>query len=272
LPVIIFCYLLSLSAKLILIKLGIFGYNADAASLSSSASIRQYLTIFEMLGELTLIVISIHYFTLQSPGKFLRNLLVGIVLFETLFGFLSGFKSAVVIPSLTVGVCYYYCKNRINIKIMFTATLLLFIAYAVVEPYRLARNENKDFLNTSLQSIAKTFYNTASVGLSSQEPSVSEVPVLVQIITRSSLTYIGSLGIEYIDKNELPEGSPNFLQDIFLSPLYSFVPRFLWESKETRRHGQWYLKEVMGVQSSDTSVGMGPITYLYLAGSWFAVI
>jgi len=85
------------------------------------------------------------------------------------------------------------------------------------------------------------------------------------------MTYIASLGIEFADTRPLPAGSPAFLQDIFLAPLYAVVPRALWESKEGSRHGLWYYREVMGIEQGETSVGMSPFTYLYFAGGGLAV-
>ena len=85
------------------------------------------------------------------------------------------------------------------------------------------------------------------------------------------MTYIASLGIEFADTRPLPAGSPAFLQDIFLAPLYALVPRALWESKEGARHGLWYQNEVIGIEGDTTSVGMSPFTYLYFAGGALAV-
>ena len=85
------------------------------------------------------------------------------------------------------------------------------------------------------------------------------------------MSYIASLGVEYEDSGKRSENAPEFLKDIFLSPLYAIIPRALWEGKETSRHGQWYNQEVIGISDSGTSVGMSPITYLYFAGNWLAV-
>jgi hypothetical protein len=144
----------------------------------------------------------------------------------------------------------------------------------VIEPYRSSRDEKNVLSATSLVSIVNTFASSISESLGSESNNSykSEASAPLAIVARMSMAYIASLGVEYQDTRQLPDDSPSFLKDIFISPLYAIVPRVLWSGKESARHGQWYLQEIMGYRDITTSsVGMGPITYLYFAGGWLAV-
>jgi hypothetical protein len=47
----------------------------------------------------------------------------------------------------------------------------------------------------------------------------------------------------------------------------AFVPRFIWQNKPVYSRGVWFNQEVRGRWNDDrTSVGMGPIGFLYMAG------
>jgi hypothetical protein len=79
-------------------------------------------------------------------------------------------------------------------------------------------------------------------------------------------------GIEFAERWQvLPEGSPAFLKDILLSPVYSVIPRFLWGDKPINNVGVWYTQVVMG-QPTTSSTAMYPVTYLNFAGGIVAVI
>ena len=263
-----------LLVRLSMITFGVFGYSTSGAGLEATASFRQYLSTIELLSKFILLAISLHYFSSPSPDRTTKRLLILVVVFEIAFGFLSGMKSSVVMPVVLVGICYYYCNNKLNMKLVPIAIILLLLAYTVIEPFRAARYEDKSFTNTSLASIVTTFINSISesVGPETNRTNISEASAPLAILARSSMVYISSLGVEFKDTGQLPDNSPAFLKDIILSPLYAVVPRALWGGKESSRHGQWYVQEVMGFhENNTTSVGMSPFTYLYFAGGWLAV-
>jgi hypothetical protein len=273
---VIISLLFILAIRLSMINLGIYGFSTDGDSLVAASSFRQYLVSLELLSRFILIVISLQFFSLSSPDRFTKRLLLAIVFIEIFFGFLSGFKSAVSMPVITVGVSYYYCTNKLNFKFILLAIILLLLAYAIIEPFRNARANDRSFSSTSLRSIANTIISTATESLASgSSKSASETTgfsVPLAVLARSSMAYVASLGIEYKDSGRRSENAPQFLADIFLSPLYAFVPRALWANKEMARHGQWYVQEVMGfADNTTTAVGMSPFTYLYFAGGWCAV-
>jgi hypothetical protein len=58
-----------------------------------------------------------------------------------------------------------------------------------------------------------------------------------------------------------------------LAPILAYLPRAIWQSKPSYSRGVWFNQEVRGHRNDEvTSVGMGPIGYLYMAGGIVAVV
>ena len=268
LPVLV---LVSLGSRLIQIRLGVYGYSSDWDLLIETESIRQYLSMADGLGKLALVVASLRRYSPAPSGRE-KAWFAGILAYELFFGFLSGFKTEVVMPLVIVGLCKYLRRGHLPWRWVVLAAVAVFAAYAVIEPFRAARYQEAAFRGTSLTSIAETMLAAAVAGPEGFA-GAEQTGTAMQFLSRTSVTYVASLGIEFADTRPLPEGSPAFLRDIVLAPLYAFVPRVLWESKETARHGIWYRVAVMGFSGANetTSVGMSPFTYLYFLGGGLAV-
>jgi hypothetical protein len=185
------------------------------------------------------------------------------------FGFLSGFKSQVAMPLVIAGVCMYMRRGRLPWRWVILVPVAISAAYAVIEPFRAARYQDKAFEGTSLTYIAKTMKESYTGGDASH--SAEEPGTTLLFLARSNYLQIGSLGIEYADSRPVPDSAPNFLLDIFLSPIYAVLPRGLFEFKPLSNLGTWYRIEVMGIIGGHTSIAMGPFTYLYFAGGVIAV-
>jgi hypothetical protein len=261
------CIAISLIARLLTIKLGLYGYSSTYDQLIAGAAYREYLTMAESLGKLALVVVAMKCFS--SPRSALSNLLLlGLVLgYEVAFGFISGFKSAVVVPFIIVGIVYYTQRNRLPLWLIPTVIVVIMAAYAVIEPYRGAsRGGDAGFDGTNPVSMVSTIIS-ASANDAGGRP-----PTWLRILARTNLTYVASLGIEYAANNDLPEGSPEFLDDILLSPAHALVPRLFWVSKSLNNSGLWYANQVMGINGDSGSFAMSPFTYLNFAGGPLAVI
>lgn len=270
---IVACLLACLGSRLLLIALGIYGYSSDPARLAETASYRQYLVLAESLGKLALFLVAMDHYNPERPSGNAK-LLAALLGFELFFGFLSGFKSAVAMPFVILGVSHYLMRGRIPWRIVSVLPLAIVAAYYVIEPFRLARYSDDDFRGTDMGAIASTMVNAALADREAgADLEVGETAGTgLALLARASLTEVASLGIGYADTTPLPPGSPAFLKDIFLAPLYAVVPRAIWSSKEMSRHGLWYVQEVMGIHDLNTAVGMSPFTYLYFAGGGAAVV
>lgn len=268
-PVFYALLIISLIARLLAIKMGVYGYSSTYDQLIAGASYTQYFGMAESLGKLALVGVALQCFA--SPRSTLadRKLLWLVLGYEVAFGFLSGFKSAVVMPFIIVAIVYYSQRNRFPQWLIPAVLVGLMAAYAVIEPFRAARNENAGFVGTSLGSIVSTMTSASSVNADAGGERASTA---LSIFARFNLTYIASLGIEYAaNNNELPAGSPEFLGNIFLAPAHALIPRFLWDSKPLETTGLWYTNQVMGLDFY-SSTAMSPFTYLNFAGGPLAVI
>lgn len=263
------CLAISLIAKLWAIKLGVYGYSSTYDQLIAAAAYTQYFYLVDSLCKLALVGVALQCFATLRTSRADRRLLWLVLGYEVVFGFISGFKSAVVMPFIIVGIVYYSQRNRFPRWLVPAVVVGLMAAYAVIEPFRAARNEDAGFVGTSLGSIVSTMTSDSSVNA---DDGGERASTALSILTRSNTTYIGSLGIEYAaNHSELPAGSPEFMADIILAPVHALIPRFLWESKSLQNIGLWYTQEVMG-RGHFSSTAMSPFTYLNFAGGPLAVI
>ncbi|RUQ32311.1 MAG: hypothetical protein EKK68_06835 [Candidatus Competibacteraceae bacterium] len=252
--------------RLYAIRLGVYGYGSSVQRLEEAAAFTQYISIAGSLGKLALVLAALQYF---KPGAKWRETgwLWGITCIEVVFGLMSGFKSAVAMPFFIIGVCQYLRTGKLPRNWIIFMMIAIFAAYAVIEPFRAERNRESGELS-SVTAIS----NALMRGITNSKPVDDDSgSTTLSIASRMNLSYIGSFGIEYADAlPELPEGSPAFLENILLAPAHAVVPRFLWESKPLGTLGLWYNQVVMG-NTHFSSTAMGPFTYLYFAGGYWAV-
>jgi hypothetical protein len=220
------------------------------------------------LGQLALVGVALQCFASPRYALSDRLLLWLVLSYEVAFGFLSGFKSAVVMPFVIVGFVYYSQRNRFPRWLIPAVVVGVMAAYTVIEPFRTARNEDAGFVGTSLSSIATKLIDASNLGAGDGGGYASTG---LSLLSRLNLTYIASLGIEYAASGELLVDSPEFLRDIVLAPAHALVPRVLWDNKPLGTLGLWYTKQVMG-RDIYSSTAMGPFTYLNFAGGPVAVI
>jgi hypothetical protein len=259
----------ALTARFIAIRLNVYGYSADIGSLEESAGVRQFLTIADGGGKAALLLVALAAFGPNARSDSKAGL-IGLLLVEIGFGFLSGFKSQVVMPIVIVTIAYYVQRGRIPRFALPMIALAIVGSYQVIQPFRALKYEDSAFRATSVISISEALVRAQGA------PGASEgdaVDTFFQTASRQHGTYVASFGIEYADDvPELPADAPKFIQDILLTPLYAIIPRAFWPDKPAGGIvGKWYRMEVMGIDD-ETSVGMSPLTYLYLGGGYIAVL
>jgi len=258
--------LVSLVARLAQIKLGVFGYSSSYDRLVELGSVTQYLAMGASLGSVALVVASLDLFS-DRPRPSARLWFALVVVVEVVLGLLSGFKSAVAMPFVIVGVCKYLRSGRLPLVWVAWFVMAIVLAYAVIEPFRAQSNLDPSFQATSIVEILDNF--VASGG--QQEKHDAKAPLWLSMLARSSYGHIGSLGVSFRDeRDELPEGSPKFMRNLLLAPAYAFVPRLIWPSKPLGNLGLWYTQVVIGLNHF-SSTAMGPVTYLYFAGGALVV-
>jgi hypothetical protein len=254
--------------RLLTIRLGLYGYSASPEGRELAEAYTQYLGMAGELGKVVLVAVSLATF----QGKGSRWLLLVLLVAETIFGILSGFKSAVIMPLIVVGLCAYAVRGRLPAILLPSIVIGTFVAYALIEPFREARFKEFDFDSTSVHSIVDTFVASRDAVYDRAGPDGPVATTTGSLFLRLSDVATAANGIEFAERWQvLPEGSPAFLEDILLSPLYGVVPRLLWEDKPINDLGVWYTQVVMG-QGTTSSTAMYPVTYLNFAGGVTAVI
>lgn len=260
-------FVISLTARLVQIRLGIFGYSSTYDQLIAMASVTQYLAMGSGLGKLALVLAALQFFGKTNSTKAMKWF-YGFLALEVFFGLLSGFKSSVVMPFVIAAFCQYLQTGRSSKYWIIWVLIGMSAAYAMIEPFRAARNENSAFRGNSLDSIVSTMIGASGTGVGN---TTEQAGILLSVASRTNLSYIASFGIEFADNHpSLPAGSPEFLGDLFLAPLHAWVPRLIWDSKPIGTLGLWYNQVVMGM-SNFSSTAMGPFVYLYFAGGFIAV-
>lgn len=261
---------IGVASLLVQITLGIFGYSRDSVAALASVGIQQYLGLGSALVPFTLLVLALQFFSGGSGGRKPVVMLVIVLVFSVFSGFLSGFKSQVVMPILIVGLAYYVVHQRLAKWVLPIGLVLLFSAYSVIEPFRLARNDDSNFQSQSFFYIYESMFSPNDPYR--EHHAIDSAGKIAHFVNAQFVIPIWSEGLRYFSENEgLPEGSPDFLRNILIAPLLAVVPRVVWPDKPQSLEGNWFYVKVLG-HSGSTSVSISGVTSLYFAGGWFAVL
>ncbi len=254
-------------------KLGVFGYSADTSNLEKTINIRTYLQMINNVGSVIMLVLSMAVYSRQYQYNLLiKVIFIVFLLWMITLGFLSGFKSQVIMPVIIVGVSQYVMTGKIPYHWIVMCLAMVILAYAIVEPFRYLRYHSAKFDNQSPVSIVTTVFEAATVDNSGHAFTSTDISLWDKNLGRYDLTTFTAQAITYRDRYDLPNNAPNFAKDIILAPLNAFVPRFIWPSKRRENVGSWFNIEVLQApRSSLTSVAMGPVAYAYFCGGGIAV-
>ncbi len=106
-------FAVSLVARLVQIRLGVYGYSSTYDQLINLGSVTQYLSMASGLGKLALVLAALQFFR----RKYSRSAMFwfySLMAAEILFGFLTGFKSAVIMPFVIAAFCQYLQTGRFS--------------------------------------------------------------------------------------------------------------------------------------------------------------
>jgi hypothetical protein len=260
-PALIAIAVISRAAQL---KLGVLGYAADVEALYEHSSLTMLLTRGSDLARLALVLVALR--TFGKRGSRDRPLLIALLIFEMLFGFVLGFKGRVVAPFLTVAVCAYAVRGRVPWSMAIGGVAALAAAYVVIEPFRLLRYADPNFDGRSISYLV-TSLRRAQVLVdekSSRQFLTNEAGDITAMRTNSALDV--AVVRRFVDTHGVPADAPPFLSNLIFSPIHAVVPRVVWKSKPLQNIGVWYAQTVWKQENSLNSLGMTPFGYLYFAG------
>ena len=255
-------------SRLLQVQLGVFGYSATSYErLIEAGAYTQYLAMGSSLGKASLLLAALVFFSEKPNSRADMAWFYGLIGLEIGWGLLSGFKGQAVTPIIIIAICQYLVTSRFDKKWLVYFAIMYSVAFAIIQPFRSARNADQNFTGTSIEEIVTTMKGAQDLNLQS---SSDAVPFALSIASRSNLTWIGSFGLEFADSGLTSADAPKFLENIIMAPLHAWIPRFIWNDKPLSNIGLWYNQVVMGM-SHFSSTGMGPVTYLYFAGGGIAV-
>lgn len=255
---------ISVFARILAIYLGIFGYAQDPNARIIYSSLDIPLNMLGDLGKFCLLIISLAYFGLENNKKFKRTFIT-ILIIELLFGILSGMKIGLMLPFIIPIIAYYIINKRLKKIFVLYFFTSVFVAYAIIEPFRVLRDFDPNFKSTPgyiLSTFTEAYSLSQAIGFAKSEFSEN---VLLSAFMRSNYIIEIAKAKEYDDKVGLKEGDPDFKGFLFTAPLLAYVPRALWSGKPDQRIGNWFTKEVWG-WDIESSTGMTPFGFLYFAG------
>jgi hypothetical protein len=256
------------------INLGAYGMLSTFETRARHADIQQFLNLALAAGTLSYFLILLRYFErrLQRRANSLESALVMFMIsMHVFFGALAAFKGQIVFPFVIAGFAYFLVTRHMPKRFFALAIISLILAYAVIEPYR----SYLGALQQPPSSVAEAAraLNTA-ISMRSEFTHDSDVSRAEAIASRFDLAGMTALAVDYVDNDRLQASNRQEFQDsILLAPILAFVPRAIWQSKPSYSPGVWFNQEVRGRwENESTSVGMGPIGYLYMTGGVVAVV
>jgi hypothetical protein len=264
-------YIVSVLSRLVMIRLGIFGYTGEESARVEYLEYAQALGVLGSLGIAVLIALAMASFARKEAGGNSVPVYLLILAIEAAFGVLGGSKGAVVLPFVFVGVSYYLVQRDVSPTLIILSFMMLVLAYILVQPYRVARFTDPTFDSQNVVYLASGVVRFISLYGTYSENWLGGI--LLEILGRFQLTGVGSKGIAYMDEVGLTDEDPRFVWRLLISPLLAFIPRIAWPSKPEEEIGGWYTSVVLGLPDLfETSTAMGPVTYFYFLAFWPGVM
>ncbi|MER8701681.1 hypothetical protein [Mesorhizobium sp. M1273] len=246
---------------------GIFGFAGSGEARQANVDFLEILNIGMSGGALSLFLLLTHCFRVRAEGQSavtLSVLCASLLFVSVAFGAISGFKSQIVMPFVLLTMARFVATRQISLVYISLGFVAMILAYNVIEPYRVYLNNNSVVGTRDVG----TLFEALQQSKEDQPLDENDIPLGSQIISRFDLTGMTSVGLAhatYIGVD--PEISSRMGESIYLSPILAFVPRFLWSGKQSYSTGVWFNQAIIGkLDDATTSVGMGPVTFLYFVG------
>jgi hypothetical protein len=262
-------------SRILQIRLGVFGYGADPEQLYAAAPFTQFLSLGAGFSRFVLLALGLALFSRADTSRLTRGLLVFAFGMDiVLGGLLAGFKGGVFFPVIALATTYYWFHSRVKIRFVALGIVLLLLAYAVVEPFRVLRWADPNFDSRSLRSIGNTAVAAATYGRVVSEDAgraTSGLGMLLRVLNRSNFMTFAAISVKYkTEVGELPPDAPRFLRNLVISPVSAFIPRIIWRDKPMQNIGFWFNRRVVEGPGF-SAIAMSPFGYLFFAGGGLAV-
>ncbi|MEM6532610.1 MAG: hypothetical protein AAF654_08295 [Myxococcota bacterium] len=255
------------------VAIGVYGVTSVAESRSQNLAILDLLNTGIAAGNLSFFLFTVRYETARATRRLKPGysaVFYSLLALHLFTGVLTAFKSQFVFPFLIVVAARFVATKRVSTGYLHLAALALFVAYQTVEPYRAYLGqafERPDSILQIVEGYKEAFDNRERYA--SQEGA----SFVQQLASRLDVLGASSIAVKFADEGLAKGGMREKLQrSIFLAPILAFVPRAIWTGKESYNTGTWFAQRVLKRPStSRTSIGMGPVGFLSIAGGRLGV-
>lgn len=208
-----------------LVVTGNFGYFAkDSGSSNYTEKIYQFL----------LLIVSFYF--LYDNGTYYKKRLFYylVVVAISLLGLISGSKTLLILPAFTLYVIESTKTNNWRNKYLKMVPILFAAAFILIIPIRYAIKMNE---SVSTKETADLITNNAG-------DRTIVLMVVSDVIDRAN--YVPVLSVALKHKGYVPNNVSKLWTYTLLSPIYAFVPRFLFPDKPSNTFSNWYAYNLMG--------------------------
>lgn len=255
---------ISVFARVLAIYLGIFGYAQDPETVIDLSAIGLPLNLLGELGKFCLLIISLAYFNLPDNKKY-KFTFITILMLEIFFGILSGMKSMIMIPIVTIILTNYLINKRFKKSFILYLFVAIAFAYTIVEPFRILRWYDPNFKSTPgyiLSTFTEAYSLSKEIGFGQSEFSEN---VFLTALMRNNYVIEIAKAKEYNDNVGLKADDPDFKAMLFTVPIMAYVPRAFWPEKPQQIIAGWFTLKVWGMDII-SATAMTPFGFLYFAG------
>lgn len=243
---------------------GTYGYSSGQEMIENAPIYSNIINTIAGFGDTLFILVTIIFISKIYNNIKIKIIFYFLFIIQIIFGILSGFKGGIIFPFIIYLLIYFLINKKIHYKFIFLLFFGIIFSFFLVEPYRQLKKINPEFKITSISIIE---YQEMYSNFDFRSFFNSDDNLFVKYVFRKNLLQTSSAGINYFEKHNenLDKDSPQFLSKLFMSPLLTFIPRFIWKNKPINLDGLWYSNEVLSIPFYTFSPP-GKLIYLYFAG------
>jgi hypothetical protein len=212
-------------ARLGLAAFGNLGYIFNPTGYQSTVQYTGLLNIFVELQPFLLLLLALLAFSKIATRRD-RVLFVGVLLIELGIGLISGTKSGLVLPTVSVCLGYLYARGRLPWRVLGVGLLVFLFLVPGIERYRELLNEPGQRVSSPIDALG---YGGQAAREVWAEPNVGER------VTDGYSFMVGRLNelrAFTLIREMTPEPVPYEMgRNYLVAPLFNVVPRILWPGK-----------------------------------------
>ncbi len=233
-------YVVGLAARLLMLRLGLYGYLKDPGYYAGVSYAEPLLRVQDFCGY-ALVLAWLDWYSHPQDNR-RRLFAVFFLLSEMLWGFFSGMKADLILPLLLVAMIHTYKRKRLPLKYAAVGVMLLILVYPINGLYRQMFRSGQIEVSNPLDMISNTPALVDEVLLRFDDPNLYVESGYESTVTRASMLEYYALLVKYLDQT----GAYWRGRTMWMLPALIVVPRALWPDKPVSNIGYWFAVNVYG--------------------------